>query len=124
MENAEGYNPPDGMVAVDGDLRKLSAEKAFGIIPFSSVAHGYFAKLQQCGAIYEDGAWSNTEAFRGRKDWLTAGNGEAYNRLLAESAKTGLSVNTLSLRYLTKQPNTIPVMSVSRPEQLEELAKV
>lgn len=124
MENAEGYNPPDGMVAVDEDLRVLSAEKSFGIIPFSSVAHGYFAKLQQCGAVYENGAWSNTDAFRGRKDWLTAGNGEAYNRLLAKSAETGLSVNTLSLQYLMEKPNTIPVMSVSRPEQLGELAKL
>jgi len=33
-------------------------------------------------------------------------------------------VNTLSLRYLMQQPNTIPVMSVSRPEQLAELAKL
>lgn len=124
MEHAEGYNPPDGMVPVDAGLRKLSMEKSFGIFPFSSIAHGYFAKLQQCGAVYAAGAWSNTEVFRGRKDWLTDGNGEAYNRLLAESADTGLSVNTLSLRYLMQQPNTIPVMSVSRPEQLAELAKL
>ena len=123
MENAEEYNPPDGMVAVDQNLRQMAVEKGFGIFPFSSVAHGFFAKLQKCGAVYADGGWSNTEEFRGRRDWLTDANGEAYNRLLAESASSGISVNTLSLRYLMKQTNTIPVMSVSRPEQLAELAE-
>jgi len=73
--------------------------------------------------VYADGGWSNTEEFRGRRDWLTDANGKAYNRLLAESASSGISVNTLSLRYLMKQKNTIPVMSVSRPEQLSELAE-
>lgn len=124
MENADGYFPPDGMVPTDAALRKLSADCGFGLFPFSSIAHGFFAKLQQCGAVYENGTWQNTESFRGRKDWLTSPNGEAYNCLLDKSAKTGLSVNTLSLQYLMGQTNTIPVMSVSRPQQLEELAKL
>ncbi|MBR4961665.1 MAG: aldo/keto reductase [Clostridia bacterium] len=124
MENAEGYNPPDGMQPVDMDLRQLAAEKGFGIFPFSSAAHGFFAKLQMCGAVYENGCWSGTEEFRGRKEWLTAANGEAYNKLLAESRESGESVNTCSIRYLLKQTNTIPVMSVSRPEQLAELANL
>ena len=121
MENAVGYAPGHGMTAVDADLRELSAEEGFAILPFSSAAHGFYAKLQECGAVYQDEQWSNTEHFRGNAGWLTDGNGRAYNRLLEESAETGLSLNTLSIRYLTKQPNTIPVMSVSRAEQLEGL---
>ena len=124
MENAEGYNPPDGMQPVDHALRQLAAEKGFGIFPFSSAAHGFFAKLQMCGAGYENGIWSGTEGFRGRKEWLTPANGEAYNRLVKQSLETGESVNTLSIRYLLEQTNTIPVMSVSRPEQLAELANL
>ena len=124
MENAAGYSPANGMTAVDRELRELAGKKGFGIFPFSSVAHGFFSKLQQCGAVYADGKWTNTESFRGRKDWLSDANGAAYNNLLAESRETGISVNTLSLAYLLHEPNTIPVMSVSRPEQLEELSEV
>jgi len=124
MENAEGYCPGNGMVAADMPLRILAEKKGFGIFPFSSTAHGFFAKLQQCGAVYEDGAWSNIDQFRGNRNWLSSANGEAYNKLLAASASSGISVNTLSLQYLLDQTNTIPVMSVSRPEQLAELAEL
>ena len=121
MEQAVGYAPGHGMKAVDPELRNLSVAEGFAILPFSSSAHGFFAKLQECGAVYQNGQWNHTESFRGNKNWLSDGNGVAYNRLLSESSETGLSVNTLSLRYLTNQLNTIPVMSVSRPEQLDGL---
>ncbi len=124
MAGVQGYNPPDGMVPVDAALTEAQAAYPFGIIPFSSVAHGFFAKLESCGAVYENGVWSKTEHFRGNHNWLTDANGETYNKLLAESAKTGRSVNTLSLLWLMEKPCTIPVMSVSRTAQLEELADV
>jgi len=40
------------------------------------------------------------------------------------SAETGFSVTALSLAYLLAQPDTIPMASASRVEQLEELDKV
>lgn len=123
MDGAEGYAPGSGMVATDAALRALQAELHFPLFPFSSIAHGFFSKLQRCGAVY-DGAWQAVDGFRGNRRWLTAANGRAYNRLCAYAVETGVSVGMLSLAYLLSQPDTIPVMSVSRPEQLTELAFV
>lgn len=121
MEGAEQYTPANGMAAVEPPLVTLSKQMGFGIFPFSSIAHGFFTKLQRCGAAYADGKWKNTEDFPGNRAWLTAKNGEMYNRLCHESVTTGVSIHILCLRFLTAQPNTIPVMSVSRVEQLAEL---
>ena len=123
MEGAENYAPGHGMIATDAALRAVQAECRFPLFPYSSIAHGFFTKLQACGAVY-DGTWRNTDGFRGDKAWLTAKNGAAYNRLCAYAAETGISTGMLSLAYLLAQPDTVPVMSVSRPEQLGELAAV
>ncbi len=123
MDGAESYAPGAGMIATDAALREVQAEYKFPLFPYSSIAHGFFTKLQRCGAVY-DGTWRNTDAFRGNKAWLTAKNGAAYHRLCGLSAETGMSLSMLSLGYLLAQPETVPVMSVSRPEQLDELASV
>lgn len=123
MDGAENYRPGDGMVPTDSALKTLKDEYDIPVIPYTSIAFGFFSKLRDCGAVY-DGCWQNTEGFRGNRGWLTDKNGEAYNRLLALSEKTGISPAMLSLAYLTSQTNTIPAMSVSRTEQLDELLKV
>lgn len=123
MDGAENYRPGSGMVATDTALLDVQKQYRFPLFPFSSIAHGFFTKLQRCGAVY-DGEWRNTDEFRGNKAWLTAKNGRAYNRLRAYSAETGISLTMLSLAYLLAQQDTVPVMSVSRPEQLCELADV
>lgn len=123
MDGAENYRPGSGMVATDTALLEVQKQYRFPLFPFSSIAHGFFTKLQRCGAVY-DGEWHSTDSFAGNKAWLTAKNGRAYNRLCAYSAETGVSVGMLSLAYLLAQADTIPVMSVSRPEQLCELAAV
>lgn len=123
MDGAENYRPGSGMVAADAALLDVQKQYLFPLFPFSSIAHGFFTKLQRCGAVY-DGEWRNTDEFRGNRAWLTAKNGRAYNRLIALSAETGISLTMLSLAYLLAQADTIPVMSVSRPEQLCELAAV
>jgi len=123
MDGADGYRPSNGMMATDNKLREVQKTYDFPLFPFSSVAHGFFDKLQKCSAIY-DGSWKNTDEFRGNKSWLTAANGAAYNRLCQMSDETGISVNMLSLAYMLAQHNTVPVMSVSRPAQLDELLKV
>lgn len=123
MDGAENYMPSAGMIATDADLRAVQSEYRFPLFPYSSIAHGFFTRLQKCGAVY-DGTWRNTDGFTGNKSWLTPANGRAYNRLCAYSAETGISTGMLSLAYLLAQPNTIPVMSVSRPEQLCELMSV
>lgn len=120
MDGAENYEAGVGMIATDRELINLSKTHGFVLSPYSSIAHGFFSKLQKCGAVYENG-WQNTDGFWGNRAWLTAKNGEAYNRLLSESEKTGIPVSALSLRYLLSQENTIPIMSVSRTEQLKEL---
>ncbi len=123
MDGAENYRPSAGMVATDTALLELQRKYGFALLPFSSIAHGFFAKLQLCGAAF-DGEWHNTDAFRGNRAWLTAKNGDAYNDLCRKSAETGISIGMLSLKYLLDQPGTIPLMSVSRPEQLDEIGKV
>lgn len=123
MDGADGYAPGSGMVATDAALRDVQADYKFPLFPYSSIAHGFFTKLQRCGAVY-DGEWRNTDNFRGNKAWLTDKNGRAYNRLTALAAETDLSPAMLSLGYLLAQPETIPVMSVSRLEQLDELNAV
>lgn len=123
MDGAEGYAPGSGMIATDAALRNVQAEYKFPLFPYSSIAHGFFTKLQRCGAVY-DGGWRNTDDFCGNKAWLTDKNGRAYNRLTALAAETDLSLAMLSLGYLLAQPETIPVMTVSRTEQLEELNAV
>lgn len=123
MDGAEGYAPGSGMITTDAALRDVQAEYKFPLFPYSSIAHGFFTKLQRCGAVY-DGGWRNTDDFRGNKAWLTDKNGRAYNRLTALAAETDLSLAMLSLGYLLAQPETIPVMTVSRTEQLEELNAV
>lgn len=123
MDGAENYTPGAGMIATDAALRDVQKQYRFPLFPYSSIAHGFFTKLQRCGAVY-DGEWRNTDEFRGNKAWLTSANGHAYNRLCVYSAETGVSVGMLSLAYLLAQPHTVPVMSVSRPEQLAELASV
>jgi len=123
MDGTDGYAPGSGMIATDAALRNVQAEYMFPLFPYSSIAHGFFTKLQRCGAAY-DGEWRNTDDFRGNKAWLTDRNGRAYNRLTALSAETDLSLAMLSLGYLLAQPETIPVMTVSRTEQLDELNAV
>lgn len=124
MEGAENYTPGNGMIAVDEALLRVQSEYHFPLFPYSSIAHGFFEKLRKCGAVYTDEGWRNAETFTGNRDWLTAANGNAYNRLCMLSEKTGISVGMLSLAYLLAQPDTVPVMSVSRTDQLEELIKV
>lgn len=123
MDGAKDYTPGSGMIATDSSMRALQAEHHFLQLPYTSIAHGFFTKLQQCGAVY-DGTWRNVEEFRGNKDWLTPENGRMYNHLCAYSAETGISAGMLSLAYMLAQPDTIPLMSVSRLEQLEELGSV
>ena len=123
MDGADNYRPGSGMVATDAALLDVQRQYRFPLFPFSSIAHGFFTKLQRCGAVY-DGEWKNTDDFRGSKAWLTAKNGEAYNRLRTYSEISGISLTMLSLAYLLAQQDTVPVMSVSRPEQLAELTDV
>lgn len=120
MDGAKDYTPGIGMAATDSALRTLQAEYHFPLFPYSSIAHGFFSKLEQCGAVY-DGAWQNINGFCGNKDWLTPANGLTYNRLCAYSKETGISTTMLSLSYLLAQPDTIPIMSVSRAEQIEQI---
>lgn len=124
MDGAVNYSPGNGMVATDEALRQVQSQYHFPLFPYSSIAHGFFEKLRTCGAVYEDSLWRNTDGFSGNRTWLTAANGQAYNRLCALWQETGISVGMLSLAYLLSQSHTIPVMSVSRTEQLGELLKV
>ena len=123
MDGDDSYAPGYGMMKTDAAMRALQEKENFLILPYSSIAHGFYKKLRRCGAKY-DGTWQNTEDFRGNRQWLTDENGKMYQRLLTLSAETGLSLTMLSLGYLLAQPNVIPAMSVSRPEQLSELLAV
>jgi len=103
MDGTENYYPPTQMIATDNALREVQAEYKFSLFPYSSIAHGFFSKLQQCNAVY-DGFWHNTEDFSGNKEWLTDKNGSMYNHLICLCQKNNISISMLSLAYYLHNP--------------------
>lgn len=122
MESAGAYDPPDGMEPVTKPLVRYCAEEDILILPFSAVAHGWFDKLTRDGVtIGEDGRFVGSASYR--PEWMTVENARNYRILQALHKETGCSMTALSAAYLAgKRQPVIPIVSVSRPEQLAEYA--
>ena len=99
------------LVQMDDELHAFHARTGMPCLCFSSIAKGFFTKLQQVGeAGLPDKA---------KRRFLTAENLAVYERLLALSRETGHSVHALSIAYLTSQPfDTYPICGSSRLEQV------
>lgn len=120
MEGAEDYCPPDGMEPVTAELARYCADAELLILPFSAVAHGWFDKLARDGVtVGADGRFVGIASYR--PEWMTAGNARNYSLLQSLREETGCSMTALSAAYLAgKRQPVIPIVSVSRPEQLAE----
>ena len=107
MENGGHLEGRDGLVMTDTDLWKLHREKQIPLIPFSAAAHGFYAKVKNDG------------------EELSKAEQRVYSGLLEESANSGISVNSLSVAYLLNAGiPCIPVVAVSRAEQLREFDEI
>lgn len=122
MESAGAYDPPDGMEPVTKPLARYCAEEDILILPFSAVAHGWFDKLTRDGVtIGADGRFVGSASYR--PEWMTVENARNYRILQSLHKETGCSMTALSAAYLAgKRQHVIPIVSVSRPEQLAEYA--
>lgn len=124
MEGADNYQPPDGMEPVTEDLARFCEEKDILLLPFSAVAHGWFDKLERNGVSVDiTGRFTGNTTYK--PEWMTAENAKNYSILRNLRTITGCSMTVLSAAYLMHrgQP-VIPILSVSRPEQITEYSAV
>lgn len=107
MENGGHLDGRDGLVMTDEALWKLHREKQIPLIPFSAAAHGFYAKVQN------------------ELEELSKKEQRVYIGLAEESVNSGISINALSVAYLLKAGiPCIPVVAVSREEQLREFEDI
>lgn len=100
-----------GTVITDEAYRKWHTQHQIPLYAYSSMAQGFFAKWKT-GLLTQ-----NMKAL-----YLNRENEQTAALLEEESEKTGLSLSALSLKKAAEQPfPVIPITSVSRAEQLEEL---
>ena len=103
MENGGHMDGRDGLVMTDTALWQLHREKQIPLIPFSSAAHGFYAKVKN------------------EREELSEKEQRVYIGLLEESVNNGISINGLSVAYLLNAGiPCIPVMAVSSEKQLRE----
>lgn len=104
----------DTLCQMDGETYALHAQEHLPCVCFSSQAKGFLTKMDASGeAVLTDKA---------RRRYLCPENLEALNRARALSRETGLSVNAISLAWLTSQPfPTFPIAGASKMAQLEAL---
>lgn len=105
-ENGGSASAPDGMVATDAAMHSILRSEKLPIIPFSAAAHGFYDKHSP--------------------DSMSASDREAYEMLKKQSEDTGLSLTALSVKYIMNHPGitAIPIVSVSRVQQMEEYGKL
>ena len=108
------------MEPVTESLVRYCADADILILPFSAVAHGWFDKLARDGVtVDENGRFHSTASYK--PEWMTAENARNDRILRSLHEKTGYSMTALSAAYLAgKRQPVIPIVSVSRPEQLAE----
>jgi len=103
MENGGHLDGHDGLVMTYTELWQLHRQRQIPLIPFSSAAHGFYAKVKN------------------EREELSEKEQRVYIGLLEESVNTGIPINALSVAYLL---NTgipcIPVVAVSSEKQLRE----
>lgn len=96
----------DGIVTTDIELWKMHREMNVPLIPFSAAAHGFYAKVKDV-------------------DSLPQNEQEIYSALKKESENNGVSVNSASVAYLLNSGvSAIPIVAVSKVEQLKEFEEI
>ena len=96
------------LVTADAELLSWLREASVPLIPYTSGAHGCFAKMEKGLPV--------------RGGWDTEANRTLYAALSLWAGRLGVTCFQLGQAWLLHQPfQVVPVMAVSRPEQLEDL---
>ncbi|MDR0286247.1 MAG: aldo/keto reductase [Clostridiales bacterium] len=121
------------LVEMDAEEYNWYEAHKFPVIPFSSQAKGFFTKLKKLydeGKIQLDNNGFPIEVFG--QDEISKPGGKAnryYNEknlktfagLLNEEKRTGTTITSLALKYLTEQPfQVIPIIGCKTDKQLRE----
>ena len=106
----------DTLCQMDGETYAMHVRESLPCVCFSSQAKGFLTKMDASGeAALTDKA---------RRRYLCPENLEALGRAQALSRETGLSVNAISLAWLTSQPfPTFPIAGVSKMAHIEALGE-
>ncbi|OCT12575.1 hypothetical protein A8709_32690 [Paenibacillus pectinilyticus] len=114
--NPEGI-PDSTSYSMDEDMYSFHCESKLTVIPYTAQAKGFFSKWEQFGleALHSSlhTAYENDT------------NQARFEKLKRLSQETGHSITTLSLSWLTSQPDfvTIPIVWSSQLSQLSEVLK-
>ena len=104
----------DTLCQMDAQTYAMHLEDNMLCQPFSSQAKGFLTKM--------DAEGEQALSDKARRRFLCADNLEVLRRAQALSAQTGLSVNAISLAWLTSQPfGTFPIAGASRMEHIQAL---
>ena len=101
---------------MDGEMYRMHVQESLPCVAFSSQAKGFLTKVDAQGeTVLTDKA---------RRRYLCPENLAVLERAQELSRQTGLSVNAISLAWLTSQPfPTFPIAGSSRLEQVLALAE-
>ncbi len=114
QEHGALYTDPSGMISMDRELYRLHLRENLLAVPFSAVAHGYFAKLD---------AGMNPGGSLSRFD--TVKNHDLLPVLRRMAAENSVSVHELSAAYLmTAEFPVIPIIATSDPAHLREFVRI
>ena len=101
---------------MDGETHRVHLQESLPCVAFSSQAKGFLTKMDAQG----EAALSE----KARRRYLCPENLAALERAQKLSRQTGLSVNAISLAWLTSQPfPTFPIAGSSRLEHVLALAE-
>jgi len=114
------YTDPT-LVNAEPDL-EFYRESGLAFIPYNSTAKGFFQKFAN-GDIYSE------KYTRLREKYLNQPNIDLCDRLIADSKRDGVSVQTELLRTIIAQNymdglEMIPITSVTRPEHIDDILAV
>lgn len=112
LAKVEHVNIADKTLAVmDDRLWKFHCESGMACMPYSSMANGFFHKLERG---QEERLTANQ-----RRMYLTVENQSRFDRLQALKEQAGLTATQILLGYLYAQP--FPVFPIVGPKTLEQL---
>lgn len=125
----KNLNQDPTLVVTDGAYYRWHEKTGMPLIPFSSGAKGFFARLEQAGVKAEDGRIRDEGALFSipadiRAAYLNERNLRLYELFCRTKEETGLSMHSLCLLALMGRPfQVIPTAAASRTEQLEEILR-
>lgn len=124
LNHGNNLNQDPTMVFMDKDFYEWHKSTRTPIIPYTSTAYGFFEKLHSLNPVVKEGKLVNTEVLDSfdhqlLKAYFNQRNLEMYEDFLKIHNETKKSLFSISVAFLLNQPfNTVPVISVSKIEQL------